>query len=129
MQCQFVLNSSKLFHKCFHLIFTGRSQKVTDFIHSLFFLKQRVKSRLQDFLYGHSLFQNCMLIKITGMDIFCPFHFTFIGHQLPGHNTHKSRFSFTVSAYKADVFSLEKSKGNIRKDSSVSKSMREMFNV
>ena len=129
MKCQLILNSTQFFHQGIHFIFAGRSQKITDLIHSLFLLKKGIKRRFQYFLNGHSFFQNSVLVKITGTNIFRPFYFTFIRHQFPGDNTHKSRFSFTVGTNKSNMLSFKKSEGNIGKDSSVTKPMCQMFYI
>ena len=129
MKRQFILDSSKLFHQRIHLIWICCSQFVADLVHALFFFQKRIKGRFQHLPDGHTFFQDCMLIQIACVDIFCPFYLTFIWHQFSGYNTHKCGLSFTVGTDKSDMFSLQEPERYVLKNRSVSKSVSEMFNV
>ena len=45
VQCKLILNGSEFVHQTVHLFFICRSKQITDFIHTLFFLKQRIECR------------------------------------------------------------------------------------
>ena len=47
-----------------------------------------------------------MLVQIADTDIFRPFHFSLIRHELADDNIHKSRFAFAIGTDEADMFSL-----------------------
>ena len=104
MKGKLILNCAEFFHQHVHFFLICTSEKITDFVHTLFFLKQRIKCRFQDFLDRHPFLQDGMLIQIAGMNIFCPFYLTFIRHQPTSNNTHKCGLSFTVCADKSYMF-------------------------
>ena len=113
VQCQLILDRTQFFHQNIHLHLIRRAQQITDLIHPLFLLKQRIKSRFQHFLDRHSFLQDCMLVKVSCTDVFCPLYFTFVRHQFSCHDTHKRGLTFTICANKSDMFSLKKAKRNI----------------
>ena len=129
MKCQFVLDGSEFFHQCIHLVRICSSQFVADLVHALFFFQKGIKSRFQHLANGHAFFQHCMLIQIACVDIFCPFYFSFIWHQLSGYDAHKCGLSFAVGAYKSNVFSLQKTERHVFKNRSVSKSVSQVFYI
>ena len=129
MKCQFVLDRSKLFHQTIHLVRICSSQLVADLVHPFFFFEERIKSGFQHLADGHPLFQNCMLIQIACVDIFCPLYLALIRHQFSGHDTHKCGLSFAISAYKSDVFSLKKPERYIFENRSVSKPVGQVFYI
>ena len=47
-----------------------------------------------------------MLVQIADADIFRPFHFSLIRHELAGDNIHKSRFAFAIGTDETDMFAL-----------------------
>ena len=70
-----------------------------------------------------------MLIQISCMYILRPFYFSFIRHKLSGHNIHKGRFSLAVGTDETDMFPLQQAKRYIVKNSTVSKSVGQVFYV
>ena len=70
-----------------------------------------------------------MLIQVAYPYIFGPLHFPFVGLKLSGDYIHKSGFSFSVGADKADMLSLEQTEGYIMKNSPVPKTMGKVFNI
>ena len=70
-----------------------------------------------------------MLVQIADADILRPFHFALIRHQFTGDNIHKGRFSLAVGTDETDMFPLQQAKRYIVKNSTVSKSVGQMFYV
>ena len=81
--------------------------------HQLVYLEDFSGDGDEDFLDRHSFLQDCMLVKVSCVNIFCPLYFTFVRHQFSCHDTHKRGLTFTICANKSDMFSLKKAKRNI----------------
>ena len=129
MHGKHILDCAQIFHIYFQLFRGGFPHLIADFIHLSFHFKQEGKGGSQSFPDGSALFQYRVLIQIAHTDIFGPFHFAFIRHELSGDNIHKGRFPLAVGADQANMLSLEQAEGNIMKNGSVTKAMGKMFNI
>ena len=131
MRHQKILDHAHLFHGGLHLrIRHGSfSHLIADNIHPLFHGKQRRKSTAQDIRNRHACFQHRMLIQISYLDIACPLNLARIRQELSRNHTHKSRLALSVGADHADVFALEQSERNIRKNLPVAKSVGQVFYI
>ena len=103
MQCQLVLNRSKLFHQKIHLILVYFTEFLTDLVHSLLLLQKRIKRTFQCILDRHTALKDCMLVQIACSYILRPFHLSLVRRKFPGNDTHKGRFTLSVCSYKTDV--------------------------
>jgi hypothetical protein len=70
-----------------------------------------------------------MLIEISGCHMPGPLDRPLIRLQLPGHDTHEGGLSLTVGTHKADMFSLQKPKGYIPENLTVTKTVGEVFYI
>ena len=129
MAGQKLLDRTDLIHKSCHLITICITHLHVDLIHSLFHSVERLKCARKDIPYGHSLFKHRMLVQIACFNIFRPFDLTLIRHKPACDNIHKCRLTFAICADKSDMFTLQKSERNIIKDSPVSETVSQVFNI
>ena len=124
-----ILNGSQFLHQHVHFFRRSSTKRITDLIHPFLHLEKIRERRFQYIPDGHTLRKNRMLIQISNPDIFCPFNFTFIRHQLSGDNIKESRLTFPVCPNQPDMLTLKQPERHIIKNRTISKTMCQMFNI
>ena len=100
------LDFRKIFHHPGEGVLIRPAHFFAQIVHAALQVVERSESGGEDIADGHAFFKYSMLVKIAGMDIFCPFHRALIREELSCYNIHKSGFALAVCPHQPDMFPL-----------------------